>query len=364
MAQDVAVNTFTGTKLLPAERPELAVEREVNIGPSLTLAQGKVMAQLTSGQSDVQTLTVTGTPTGGTLTVTATNPGGATVTFDLAYNSSASAAQTAAQAVLGSGNVTVSGGALPGTPLVFTFAGSIANQYVPAMTVNASALTGGTSPAASFAHTTSGASPGTYVAYDSTVVAAPTTAPTVAGNGSGSSYAAGTYAVAYTLVTAYGESIPSPATNVTVTAAQNLRVSAISSLNAAVTAVNYYVNGLWAKQTAVSSGTAAQTDISGASLATGASPPTANTAYTCPNGAGCHVARGLLAYATATDSSGYVTYGTASGGDQWGQTRRTASVYVSGLFACQDLSGLDAKAVADMGRLQTGTTATGVISIG
>ena len=364
MAQDVAANRFTSTRLIPCERPELAAKREVNIGPSLTLAQGKVMAQLTSGTNDVQTLTVTGTPTGGTLTVTATNPGGALVTFSLDYNSSASAAQTAAQAKLGSGNVTVTGGALPGTALVFTFAGSMGYQYVPAMTVDATGLTGGTNPAASFAHTTSGASPATYVAYDSTVLAPPSSGPTVAGNGSGSSFAAGSVAVSYTLVTAYGESTPSPATLATLTAGQNARVSAITSLSSAVTKVRYYVNGVLMKETTPSSGTAAQTDIDGAALAVAGPPPKTNTAYTCPNGAGCHIARGLLVYATATDSAGLVTYGTSSGGNQWGVDRRTASIYVSGLFACQDLSGLDDKAVADMGRLQTGTITAGVISIG
>lgn len=364
MAQDVAVNIFTCKKLQPVERPELAIEREVNLGRSLTLPLGQVMAQLTSSANDVQTLTVTGTPTGGTLTVTATNGGGALVTFSLAYNSTASAAQTAAQAVLGSGNVTVSGGPLPGSTLVFTFAGSMASQWVPAMTVDASTLTGGSSPAASFAHTTSGATAATFVAFDGTVITAPTTAPTVTGNGTGSSFAAGTYAVTYTIVNAQGETTPSPATMVTLTAAQNARVSAISSLDSTATAVNYYVNGVWAKQTAVSSGTAAQTDISGATLATGQSAPLVNTAYTCPNGTGCHIAKGLLAYATATDANGRVVYGTsAASGDNHGVYRDTASVWVSGLFSTADLTGLTAKAISDLGRLQSGSTSAGVLRI-
>ena len=363
MAQDVAVNTFSCTKLLPAERPELAVEREVNIGPSLTLAQGLVLAQLSTAAADVQTLTCDYTPTGGTITVQGTLPGGALVTFSLDYNSSASAAQTAAQAVFGSGNVTVSGGALPGTPLVFTFASQLTNMLMAPMTVLTNALTGGTPGTISFAHTTSGASPGTFVAYDSTKVT-PSTAPTVAGNGSGSSFAAGSIAVQYTYVTAIGESTPSPATFATLTAAQNARVSALTSLNSAITAVNYYVNGVWAKRTAVSSGTAAQTDISGATLATAGSPPTVNNAYTCPNGAGCHIAKALNAYRIATDSLGNVTMGAVSGGGFWGSVRNTAPVYVSGLFNTADLTGLDAKAIADLGRLQSGNSTNGVIAIG
>lgn len=364
MPLDVSLNQFTLRKLQPAAAPQLALEINVNIPASTTLASGTVLGQLTSSANSVQTLTVTGTPTGGTVTVTATNGGGGIVTFALNFNSSASAAQTAAQAVLGSGNVTVSGGALPGTPLVFTFAGSMAAQFVPAMTVSAAGLTGGTTPAAAFTQTTVGASANTFVAYSSAVIAAPATGPTVVGNGSGSSYGAGTYAVAYTLVTAQGETTPSPATNATVTAAQNLRVSAISSLASTVTRVNYYVNGLWAATTVPTSGTAAQTDITGASLATGQVPPTTNTAFTAPNGAGSHIARAIMSYSVISDSAGVVSLGDTANAGRESYPGNAVPVAVKGVYATQDLIGLDAKAVADLGRLMVGNTTTGLIQIG
>ncbi len=103
--------------------------------------------------SDVQTITITGSPAGGTFTL---GFNGAT-TGPIAYNATASAVQTALQALstIGTGNVTCTGGPLPGTGVVCTFAGTLANQAQNLLT-HTDSLTGGTTPAVAIAHTTPG----------------------------------------------------------------------------------------------------------------------------------------------------------------------------------------------------------------
>jgi hypothetical protein len=105
--------------------------------------------------ADVQTLTITGTPTGGTFTMGF----GGVITAPIAFNAAASAVQTALQALstIGSGNITCTGGPLPGTPVVCTFAGTKTPGYQPPLVTNgAGGLTGGTTPTSAVAHTTPG----------------------------------------------------------------------------------------------------------------------------------------------------------------------------------------------------------------
>jgi hypothetical protein len=104
--------------------------------------------------SEQQTLTITGTPTGGTFRI---NFKGVT-SGAIAYDASAADVQAALElmSTIGAGNVTCSGGALPGTPVVITFANNLADQALPLAVVVDSALTGGTTPAAAIAQTVAG----------------------------------------------------------------------------------------------------------------------------------------------------------------------------------------------------------------
>lgn len=102
-------------------------------------------------QNEVQTVTITGTPTGGTFTLKIWG----LTTGNINYNANAAAVQSALEAILGTGNATVTGGALPGTAVSVTFAGDYANTNVPLMT-SSSALTGGTAPAVEIAVDTQG----------------------------------------------------------------------------------------------------------------------------------------------------------------------------------------------------------------
>jgi hypothetical protein len=108
--------------------------------------------------SEVQTVTITGSPTGGTFTLTLN---GAT-TSNIAYNATASAVQTALEALstIGAGNVVVTGGPGPGTPYTVQFTGALGAQDVTLMTASHN-FTGGTSPNISVAETTAGVAPTT-----------------------------------------------------------------------------------------------------------------------------------------------------------------------------------------------------------
>lgn len=105
------------------------------------------------GTNEVQTITVTGVPTGGTFTLTYAGQ----TTGSIAYNAAATAVKTALAALsnLSASDITTTGGALPGSPVVVTFTGSLAGTNVAQMTATAS-LTGGTSPAVTVTTTTPG----------------------------------------------------------------------------------------------------------------------------------------------------------------------------------------------------------------
>lgn len=110
---------------------------------------------LTAGGTDeVQTLTVTGTPTGGTFTLSYEGQ----TTAAIAYDATAAAVVAALEALstIGGGNITGTGGPLPGTAVVLTFAGTLADKNVALITADDALLTGGTTPAATVATTTPG----------------------------------------------------------------------------------------------------------------------------------------------------------------------------------------------------------------
>jgi hypothetical protein len=107
-----------------------------------------------TGSADVQTVSISGTPTGGTF---ALGFKGA-ITAPIAYNATAAAVQSALQALatIGAGNVTCTGGPLPGTAVTCTFAGTLATGLQPAMAQNSGGLTGGSSPTVTVTHATPG----------------------------------------------------------------------------------------------------------------------------------------------------------------------------------------------------------------
>lgn len=125
------------------------------------LRYGQILCRITLTGTDV--VTITGSPTGGTFTITVTVGGVAQTTAGIAYNATASAVQTAIQALsnVGAGNATVTGSA--GGPYTITFADSLGAVTV---TASGAGLTGGTSPAAGVTQSAPGGDLGKYGPYD------------------------------------------------------------------------------------------------------------------------------------------------------------------------------------------------------
>lgn len=125
---------------------------EVRVSGSVFAREPNNAATLTR-VSEVQSLAITGTPTGGTFTLTFRGQ----TTSGIAHSANAATVQAALEALstIGSGNVTCTGGALPGTAVTITFASSLANTDVDEITATSS-LTGGTSPAVAVTVTTQG----------------------------------------------------------------------------------------------------------------------------------------------------------------------------------------------------------------
>lgn len=161
---------FNTKMLKPLRYTSQSKAEAINLVPG-TYAQGTIIGQVSAGATnDVQTIAVTGTPTGGTFTLTLEWPvGNKQTTAAIAYNATASAVQAALAALpnVGSGNVTCTGGALPGSSVVATFGGKLAATPVPVMTLGANNLSGGTTPTATVAHTTTGVRGGSFGAYAS-----------------------------------------------------------------------------------------------------------------------------------------------------------------------------------------------------
>jgi hypothetical protein len=119
--------------------------------------QGRVAAAAvhtalaTQTEVTVDQQSITGTATGGTGTITANGQ----TTSALQFNASASAIQTALNALstIGSGGVECTGGPLGTTPVVVNFIGSNLQGAQPVMTLGTGSLTGGTW---TNAHTTAG----------------------------------------------------------------------------------------------------------------------------------------------------------------------------------------------------------------
>lgn len=128
------------------------VNPDAGVSPSPTVTIVTTVPGVAAA-NDVQLVTINGTPSGGTFTLSF----GGQTTSNLAYNATASAVQTAVQAMssVGSGNATVSGA--NGGPYTITFNGSLASAPQTLITASGSGLTGGTSPTVTVSHSTTGA---------------------------------------------------------------------------------------------------------------------------------------------------------------------------------------------------------------
>ena len=142
---------YSNKELLPAFGSVNSTGFQLVAG--LNIPWGTALGVVTSAAaSDVQTLTDTGTVSGGTFSLTFNGY----TTAVLPYNATAVQISTALQALpnIGIGGVVCTGGPLPGTPVVITFAGLLANQ--PQNLIAVTSFLTGSSPVATMAHTTTG----------------------------------------------------------------------------------------------------------------------------------------------------------------------------------------------------------------
>ncbi len=84
------------------------------------------------------------------------------------------------------------------------------------------------------------------------------------------------------------------------------------------------------------------------------------------NGQG--VAKALNQYLLSTDAAGMITFGAAATGEQFGQTRLTAPVWIRGYFRTDDIlqtgnGSIDAAGIADLGKLVSGSSSNGVLRV-
>lgn len=95
-------------------------------------------------QNEIQSIAITGTPTGGTFTLTFDGQ----ETAGIAFDATAGAVDTALELLsnIGVGDVTCTGGPLPGTAVICEFTGALVNTNVAEMVPDSTLLTGGTSP--------------------------------------------------------------------------------------------------------------------------------------------------------------------------------------------------------------------------
>lgn len=78
---------------------------------------------------------------------------------------------------------------------------------------------------------------------------------------------------------------------------------------------------------------------------------------------GTQVAKGILAYPCVTDASGNISFGTGTGGEEWGQTHKAADMWIRGTFRTEDCVGLDQAAIDALGRLIYGTRTHGAFTM-
>ncbi len=139
------------------DSPLPAITRPVSIdGYTEGASEGEPFLYPTSISSAVQTLSILGSPTGGSFTLSASAPlapGGTTAAIP--FTADAGTVQDALAAIIGQGNVTVTGGPLPNDSLTITFQGAYAQEAIPDLTATGS-LTGGNSPSVAVATSTIG----------------------------------------------------------------------------------------------------------------------------------------------------------------------------------------------------------------
>ena len=126
----------------------------------------------------IQSLNVLGSPTGGNFTLSTLAPLPVGTTVAIPYNATAGTVQAALEGLIGTGNVTVTGGPAHDTEMTITFGGAYARQILLPLQWTSS-LTGGTNPGLNIATVSVG---GTPIASPTLIQSIPNTVAALQGN--------------------------------------------------------------------------------------------------------------------------------------------------------------------------------------
>lgn len=85
--------------------------------------------------------------------------------------------------------------------------------------------------------------------------------------------------------------------------------------------------------------------------------------YSDAGSGGLEIAKAINGYEVATNSGGWVTYGPVAIEGYQGEVYPSVPAYFSGIFATEELVGLDANAVNDLGRIWRGSLAKGELRV-
>lgn len=165
---------------------------------------------------------------------------------------------------------------------------------------------------------------------------------------------AGIYGVLYTYLDALGgESLPSTLDTVSIAANKEIHINAITPLPQGATIVNWYLSEAPNSGTLrlVAQNTGAAFDLNVLPASSNPTPPVVATAFQYADGR--HEARAIMKYPALTDENGLIWVGVdmETGRSEWGKAVEQIEVWWSGVFLTNELTGLDARAIAQLGRL-------------
>lgn len=356
-------NTFRMAGIIPAFSPWKEVTKiNVKLPASIAYSAGCILGEIV-GTNEVQTLTLA---TGGTLGGTYTLAFAGATTAAIAYNATAATVQTTLEGLstIGTNNVSVTGTTMTtsGGAYTITFQNALGKQNVIALVLGVGSLTGDSGSAITTGTAGSGTTNEVQTVYASGTVSGGTFTITYAGQTTSAIAFDATPATVQTALEALSNVLVGDVV-VTGTAGVLYKLAWGGSLAgtdvAAVTIGNGSITGGGSYLVATASAGAAGSN---------------GTYKACLSSStdGSQTAKAILEFDAATDSSGNITLGTASGGGDKGQTAlgNTVSVFVSGTFNTQDLQQtagagqLTEAAAASLGRIVEGSVTLGLLRVG
>src|SRR5215467_3356355 len=208
------------------------------------------------------------------------------------------------------------------------------------------------------------ATPGTFAPYDGALIAAGP-APVLSPGATGT-LAAGLYTVAYTYLDERGgESLPSAAGEITLDGAHALHIDPVTPLPDGARYVSWYVSdapdSILLRWYATNDGAAL--DLDTLPSPTAHLYPVEPTAFVHANGR--DVTKGINKYTVYTDETGLIFRGQVIGQTEWGQPVDATQMWWCGVFQTVELTGLDERAVSQLGKMLSGDLQDGrVVLVG